>query len=340
MTNPRTGSRALPQLLSAFVRPVGRLFSRLWLRWSVFSAATVLGWIVLAAWMAGLDPRVSPADTAAVWWMLGLCGLVGSGQWLAAAPFRDDDALRPPPQTGSQPRTAPRQRSAMARRDGVRRREYGRRGVRGDWLLRWWQWLLLFAVHGAVVVALAGALVGGDQDAMLEVVFDVLLLGGLGWAVVPLVLLTVLIVLGLVLGLIVLGVRGVAEGSRAPAGAALTRARAISGGVAMLGAAIALTCVIAAIPFMGLHYAGKGSGLAVIVLLLLEAVRVVPGPPGWLHELDRDGYLLGIVAIVQYLTFRLWGPRIWRDATPGAAADDLLRADDLPHADGLPPAQT
>lgn len=287
------------------------------LRWWGFGVVTVAGWLALAGWIAGfgaiarLDPGASPADDGTVWWVLLLCGLVGAGQGLFVLPLQGDQGKGPRPSRRSRP-SRPSARAGRGRT---------RRPTAGTWLLRWWQWGLLILAHVVIVVVLAVALVPAEGDAALEAVFDVLLLGGLGWVVLPLALFTILVVIGLFLGLVVVGAARVRAGLRAPEGAALTRARALSGGAAILGTALALVCLVAAIPFMGLHYAGKGSGLAAIVVLLLEAVRIVPGPPGWLHELDRDGYLLGVLAILQYLTFRLWGPRIWRDAPP--ADDDL-----------------
>lgn len=310
MTPDRTDPRSLPELLSASTRPLRRLLADDRLRWWGFGIVTVAGWLGIAVWLAAVDPATSPADDS-IWWMLLVCGLVGTGQGLFVLPLQGDQG------TGPRPRRRPRKRQGKP--------------TQGTWLLRWWQWLLLIAAHAVVVIALAVTLVPAAGDASLEAVFDVLFLGGLVWIVLPLGVFTILVVIGLFLGLVALGIARVRAGLLAPEGAALTRARALSGGAAMLGTALALVCLVAAIPFMGLHYHGKGSGLAAIVVLLLEAVRIVPGPPGWLHELDRDGYLLGVVAIVQYLTFRLWGPRIWRDAPVAATSP----APD----DGLPPAQ-
>ncbi|MDN4613199.1 hypothetical protein P5G50_01935 [Leifsonia sp. F6_8S_P_1B] len=311
MTADRTDPRSLPQLLAASTRPLRSLLADDRLRWWGFGVVTVLGWIAIALWLAAVDPAVSPADDS-IGFLLLVCGLVGTGQALFVLPLQGDQGK------GPRPRRRPRKRRG--------------RQTQGTWLLRWWQWLLLIAAHALIVIVLAVTLIPQAGDAWLEAVFDVLFLGGLVWIVAPLGVFTILVVLGLFLGLVVVGVARVHAGLTAPEGAALTRARALSGGAAMLGTALALVCLVAAIPFMGLHFhGGKGAGLVAIVILLLEAVRIVPGPPGWLHELDRDGYLLGVVAIVQYATFRLWGPRIWRDAphasTPSAPDD------------GLPPAQ-
>ncbi|MEV8213228.1 hypothetical protein [Leifsonia sp. NPDC077715] len=254
-------------------------------RWWLFGVVTVAGWLALAGWMAWSD---DPGDDVALWTMLLICGVVGLGQGLALLPLGTD--------------TRTRKRGKKKEADGT-------------WLLRWWQVLLLAVAHILVVTVLALTLVEpvGYDDIQLGVIFMVLFLGTIGWLLVPLVLFVAIVVVALVVGLIVTGVVRIVVAARSPRSAALSRARGVASGIAMVGGGVAVGALIAAIPFVSSGHGGKGAAVAAAVVLLLQAVGVLPSPDAWWYLLLRLGYLVGILAVVQYLTFRFWGPRIWSD---------------------------
>ncbi|MDR6611926.1 hypothetical protein [Leifsonia sp. 1010] len=270
-------------------------------RWWLLASVTAAGWVALAFWMASGD-----TDDEALWAMLLICGLVGVGQLLALLPL-GTDAPRPRAGRGG--------RAGTARRAGTVARP--RKRTSGTWLLRWWQVVALAAAHILVVTALAFTLVQSAEydDDRLGTVVLVLFIGTLGWFLVPLVLFVVLIVILLVVGLIVAGVSLIASARRDPGDPSLTRARAVSRGTAMIGGGVALACLIAAIPFVSSgHSVGsyKGAAVAAAIVLLLQAVGIVPSPDAWWYAILRYGYLVGLVAVLQYASFRLWGPHVWR----------------------------
>lgn len=279
----------LRRFLTAVAQPFRRALTSRRGRWWVFGISTVAGWLLLAAWMAWSP---DPGDDAALWTVVLICGVVGLGQGLAILPLGTD----------------------------TRTRRRGKKRADGTWLLRWWQVLLLAAAHILVVTVLALSLVkpSGD-DEQIGAIFGVLFLGTIGWVLVPLVLFVAIIVVALVVGLVVTGVARIAVSARAPRTAALSRARGIASGIAMVGGGVAVGALIAAIPFVSSGHGGKGAAVAAAVVLLLQAVGVLPSPDAWWYLLLRLGYLAGILAVVQYLTFRFWGPRLWADEP--AAAD-------------------
>ncbi|MGH1550448.1 hypothetical protein ACRAWB_15240 [Leifsonia poae] len=275
----------LRRFLTVVALPFRRALTSRRGRWWLFGVVTVAGWLALAGWMALSD---DPGDDAALWTMLLICGVVGLGQGLALLPLGTD--------------TRTRKRGKNKEADGT-------------WLLRWWQVLLLAVAHILIVTVLALTLVKpmGYDDIRLGVIFTVLLLGTIGWLLAPLVLFVGIVVVALVVGLIVVGVARIVVSARAPRTAALSRARGVASGIAMVGGGVAVGALIAAIPFVSSGHGGKGAAVAAAVVLLLQAIGVLPSPDAWWYLLLRVGYLVGILAVVQYVTFRFWGPRIWAD---------------------------
>ncbi|MFF9563856.1 hypothetical protein ACF1AJ_10950 [Leifsonia sp. NPDC014704] len=281
-------------------------------RWWLLATVTTAGWLALAFWMASGD-----TDDEALWAMLLICGLVGVGQLVALLPLGTD---------------APRPRSGRGRRAGTVARP--RKRTSGTWLLRWWQMLALAAAHILVVTVLAFTLVQPAEydDDRLGTAVLVLFIGTLGWFLVPLVLFVVLIVILLVVGLIVAGVSLIASARQAPGDSSLTRARTVSRGTAMIGGGVALACLIAAIPFVSSgHAVGsyKGAAVAAAIVLLLQAVGIVPSPDAWWYAILRYGYLVGLVAVLQYASFPVFSlsraRREGQDPTSGGPPAHLSR---------------
>ncbi|MGO4592555.1 hypothetical protein AB4Z18_01910 [Leifsonia sp. 2TAF2] len=275
-------------------------------RWWLLAIVTAAGWLTLALWMASADDT---GDDDALWAMLLICGLVGVGQLLALLPLGTD---------------APRAKRAKAGKPG--KPGTSRKRTVGTWLLRWWQVLALAAAHILIVTALAFALVQPEEyeDNRLGTAALVLFIGTLGWFLVPLVLFVALIVILVVVGLIVAGVSLIASGSRANGLSPLSRARTVARGIAMIGGGVALASLITAIPFVSSgHAVGsyKGAAIAAAIVLLLQAIGVVPSPDAWWYAILRFGYLVGVVAVLQYAAFRWWGPRFWREGEQNAAEE-------------------
>jgi hypothetical protein len=273
-------------------------------RWWLLAIVTPVGWIALALWMASAGDT---DDDGTLWGILLICGLVGVGQLLALLPLGTD---------------VPRGKSGKPQRSGKPGKS--RKRTTGTWLLRWWQVLALAAAHILVVTALAFTLVRPEEyeDNRLGTAALVLFIGTLGWFLVPLVLLVAGIAILVVVGLIVAGVSVIASARQAPGHSPLSRARTVARGTAMIGGGVALASLITAIPFVSSgHAAGsyKGAAIAAAIVLLLQAIGVVPSPDAWWYTILRFGYLVGLVAVLQYAAFRWWGPRFWRGAEQDAA---------------------
>jgi hypothetical protein len=161
------------------------------------------------------------------------------------------------------------------------------------------------------------------DEPQLGTAFLVLFLGTIGWFLVPLILFVAIVVMALVVGLFVAGISRFVTARRLPRELALSRARSVSGGIAMIGGGLALASLIVAIPFVSTGHtvaSHKGAAVAAAVVLLLQAIGVVPSPHVWWYALIRVGYLAGVAAVLQYATFRWWGTRLWRNASPAELA--------------------
>jgi len=240
-------------------------------RWTLLSLATMGGWIGIGAWLVAQGGDFD-GDEPSLWWLLVVCGAVGVAQAVALFPEE----------------TTPRERDARRRR----------RGAIG--LLRWWQLLLLVVAHILVTILLVALLVPKhSEESRSDAALDVLVLGGFAWILAPIIVLLGVVLVGVVIGLTTSAVHEFDEAADLPESRVRERIRHRSIGIAILGIELALVCLIAAIPWLGVSGAGRGAGLAAIIVLFLESIGVLTGPDDTWALLDRAGYLLGIAAMLQ-----------------------------------------
>jgi amino acid transporter len=259
------------------------------LRWVILAIATVGGWAAIALWLPTQHGRFEGDEQ--LWPLMITCAVVGCAQ--AYAQF------------------------SGGRADGAEAK------VKHRSLLRWWQVVLLVVLHCVVVSVVAVSIVSPvTSDSSFDAVLDVLVLGFFGWVLGPIIGLLALCIVLMAVGFSELAVTDLEKAARLPRG--LPRARLLSTGIALFGLIVALLALIAAVPWMGVQGGGRGAAIAAALVLLLQAVHVLPAPTGLWFLVDRLAYLIGIVAAVQGLVFTLVAKATGRSATAKASPPNGL----------------
>jgi hypothetical protein len=236
-------------------------------RWVLLGLVTVAGWVGLGFYLHAMDPKFSVGgvgeDQSDVVTLMGLSGAVGCLQALLF----------------------------------FSRAKQGRR-----WPARLIMFLVVPVTHILVVICLAHALVHYADD-RTSAYFDVYVLGFLGWAVVPLLLMLVLGVLLMVVGLVGEAANRFRQGFKGSDSSGSRRLRAVSAGVCLLGAAGFIVFWVLNFPASPGGFHGVGSAIASSVILFLQALHILRGPAGMYFTVDRVGFLVSVIAMVQAAPF-------------------------------------